>query len=166
MRYTRVGVASYAIASVLVVTVVTVAWARSRPAPGPVAAPAAESTAEPSVSAAAQESDAASYRAECAGCHGEGVARGRSIPALREFAVELFTSEGGRDYLIDFMLTGRVRVVQEGRITYDETHPSYGELSDERIAGILNHMLTSWGNEALLPDDRRPYTGAEIAVAR
>lgn len=33
------------------------------------------------------------------GCHREGEARGRSIPALRGLAVELVTSEGGRDTL-------------------------------------------------------------------
>jgi hypothetical protein len=62
------------------------------------------------------------------GCLREGEARGRSIPALRGLAVDLLTSEGGRDYLIDFMLTGRVRMIEDGRVTYEETHPSYGEL--------------------------------------
>ena len=174
MRYTRIGTASYAIAAVLVVAVVAVAWARSRPASEPVGAPPAEATPptlatqqtpEAPVGVAAQEAGAAAYGAECAGCHREGEARGRSIPALRGLAADLFTSEGGRDYLIDFMLTGRVRTLEDGRATYDETHPSYAGLSDGSIAGILNHMLTSWGNEALLPD-RRPYTESEIAARR
>lgn len=64
------------------------------------------------------------------------------------------------------MLIGMVRVIVDGWVKYEETHPRYGGLSDERVAGILNHMLTSWGNEALLPDDRRLYTEAEIAVRR
>jgi mono/diheme cytochrome c family protein len=166
VRYTKIGTASYAIAAGLVVAVVTVAWARSRPAAEPAAATPAERAPAVPGTLAAQESDAAAYRADCASCHREGEARGRSIPPLRGYVVELFTSEGGRDYLVDFMLTGRVRIIEEGRVMYDETHPSYGQLSDERIAGILNYMLTSWGNDALLPDDRRLYTGADIAAGR
>jgi hypothetical protein len=164
VRYTRIGRASYAIASVLVVTVVGVAWARSRPLPqpdvptpvGPADAPVVES----------QASGADAYRSECAGCHGEGQARGRSIPALRGLAVELFTSEGGRDYLIDFMLDGRVRSMEDGRIVYLDGHPSYPELPDATIAAILDHMLVSWGNDELLPAEARLYTAEEVAARR
>jgi mono/diheme cytochrome c family protein len=164
VRNTRIGLASYAIASVLVVAVVGVAWTRSRALPEPEATPAAERAAEPI--ADAQESGATDYQSECSGCHGEGQARGRSIPALRGFAVELFTSEGGRAYLIDFMLDGRVRSVEDGEVAYVESHASYGELPDARIAAILDHMLVSWGNDALLPAERRPYTAAEVAARR
>lgn len=164
MRYTRIGLASYAIASVLVVAVVGVAWARSRPLSEPEAIPAVERVAEPTV--VTQESGAAAYQSECSGCHGEGQARGRSIPTLRGFAVELFTSEGGREYLIDFMLDGRVRSMEDGEVAYIDGHPSYGELPDARIAAILDHMLVSWGNDALLPAERRSYTAAEVAARR
>jgi mono/diheme cytochrome c family protein len=181
VRYTRIGMASYAIASVLVVVVVGVAWARSRvpasPAgsPAEAAQPAGRATAPAAGTQAAQaapsttavqESGAAAYRSECGACHGEGEARGRSIPALRGFAVELFTSEGGREYLIDFMLDGRVRSVEGGRTVYVDGHPSYDALSDEAIAAVLEHMLVSWGNDELLPADRRPYAASEVAARR
>lgn len=168
MRYTGIGAASYAIAAVLVVAAVTVAWIRSRHAPEdatPATPTLPEATGSP-VGVPSQESGDAAYRARCAGCHREGEARGRRIPALRGIAVDLFVSEGGRDYLIELMLTSRVRMTEDGRVTHDEAHPSYAELSDASIAGILNHVLTSWGNAALLPDDRRPYTAAEVAAHR
>lgn len=164
MRYTRIGFASYAIASVLLILVVGVAWARSRPVAETAAVPSEEPA--PDAPPAPQEAGEAAWQAECAGCHGAGVARGRSIPALRAHAVELFAAEGGRDYLVDFMLTGAVRYVEEGRIVLDETHPAYAELTDQRIAAILSYMLTSWGNEELLPDGARLYSAAEIAARR
>lgn len=163
MRYTRIGFASYAIAAVLVVAVVGVAWTRSRsvasPVPSSSSAPTEPSATEP------QESGEAAYQAECAGCHGDGERR-RNIPALRGYAVELYASEGGREYLVDFMLTGRVRILEDGRVVYEEAHPGYPQLSDARIAAILNHMLTSWGNDLLPPAGRRPYGAPEIAARR
>ena len=178
MRYTRVGVASYAIASVLVVTVLGVAWARSRapapPAPAQAgtqagteaAAEAPSETAAPEPGPAAQESAAAAYEAECGSCHRDGEARGRSIPALRGLAVTLFTSRGGRAYLIDLMLDGGVRSIDNGQTVYAETHPSFEELSDARIAAILNHMLESWGNQELLPSEPALYTATAVAARR
>ena len=177
MRYTRVGFASYAIAGVLLVTVLSVAWARSRAsaAPGieaagataPAAGVAAPRSPEPDgLAPPPQEADAAAYEAECSGCHRSGEARGRAVPALRVHAVSLFTSEGGREYLIDLMLDGSVRFVEDGRTQYDDTHPAYEELSNETVASILNHMLVSWGNRELLPQDARLYTAAEVAARR
>jgi len=164
VRYTRIGLASYAVASVLVVAVVGVAWARSRAMPEPGRDQPSEASTPPV--ADAQESGAAAFQSECAACHGEGLARGRSIPALRGYAVELFTLEGGREYLIDFMLDGRVRSMEEGRVVYLDGHPSYAELSDAPIAAILDHILVSWGNDELLPAGRRAYTAAEVAARR
>jgi cytochrome c5 len=164
VRYTRIGLASYAIASVLVVVVVGVAWARSRALPEPASAVSVDASS-PALGVA-RESAAEAYDAECGGCHGAGEARGRSIPALRGLAAELFLSEGGRDYLIDFMLAGRVRSVEEGRIVYTESHPSYTELPDARVAAIINHILVSWGNDELLPPEPRLYTAGDIAAAR
>ena len=176
MRYTRVGVASYAIASVLVVTVLGVAWARSRaPSPptpptasteAPATAPSGAAAPAPGAAPAPQDSGAAAWEAECGACHRDGEARGRSIPALRGLAVTLFTSRGGREYLIDLMLDGRVRSVENGRTEYVESHPSYEELSDASIAAILNHMLESWGNQELLPAEPPLYTAAAVAARR
>jgi len=172
MRYTRIGPLSYGIAAVLVATVVGVARARS-------GAPAAPGSTQPSGPSTAQTTpedeggvdvrqvvDSAAWQAECSGCHGAGEARGRSIPALRGLAVELFASEGGRDYLIDFMLDGRVRSVEDGQVVYAESHPSYESLPDSQIAGILNYVLNSWGNDALMPAERRLYGEADIAARR
>jgi mono/diheme cytochrome c family protein len=163
VRYTRIGHASYAIGAVLVVTAVGVAWARSRTAPeGPPSAVGAAATGPTS----AQDVGATVYDAECSGCHGTGEARGGGIPALRGGAVSLFSSEGGREYLIELLLDGRVRKAETGGIAYVESHPGYPRLSDAEVAAVLNHMLVSWGNDALLPRETTRYTATEVAARR
>ena len=162
MRYTRIGLASYAIGAVLVVTAVGVAWARRRPAPeGPPSAVGAAASGPTS----AQDVGATVYDAECSGCHGPGEAR-RGIPALRGGAVSLFTAEGGREYLIELLLDGRVRRAETGGIAYVQSHPGYPRLSDAEVAAVLNHMLVSWGNDAFLPRETIRYTAAEVAARR
>jgi mono/diheme cytochrome c family protein len=155
MRYTRIGLASYSIGAVLVATVVGVAWARSR-----VTAPSG-SAGEP-----AADVGAAVYATECRACHGQGEARGRNLPALRGGVVGLFRSEGGRDYLVDLLLDGRVRRADGAQTTYVASHPAYARLSDAELAAVLNHMLSSWGNEALLPRETVRYSAAEVAARR
>jgi mono/diheme cytochrome c family protein len=147
--------ASYSIATVLIVTVVGVAWARSRSS-APVA----------SGGETARALGADVYARECRGCHGSGDARGRSMPALRGRTVDLFASDGGREYLIDLLLDGRVRHVENSEPTLVDSHPGYAHLSDVEVAAVLNHMLSSWGNDALLPERAALYGGDEVAARR
>jgi hypothetical protein len=34
------------------------------------------------------------------------------------------------------------------------------------VAAVLNHMLSSWGNDALLPERAALYAGDEVAARR
>lgn len=167
MRHTRISVASYAVAGILVLSAAAVAWARSRDAgAGATAAIGTAAAAETAAMPVADDSGAAVYARECRSCHGEGEARGRRIPPLRGFAVELLVAEGGREYLIDLMFDGRVRFVVDEKVEYQKTHPAYPHLHDAQVAAVLNHMLAAWGNQALLPRGTRPYTAAEVARRR
>jgi len=170
--------ASYSIAIVLLIAVVAVAWLRSRERAAPPSE-GATAGAVPSETPAAETRPAGGeagpppaslgsdvYATQCRGCHGEGEARGRTLPALRGNVVTILGSEGGRAYLIDLLLDGRVRRVEGGETTYAPTHPDYAALSDAEVASVLNHMLTSWGNDALVPQNARPYTSDEIAARR
>jgi mono/diheme cytochrome c family protein len=162
MRYTRIGLASYLLGALLLVAALAVAWVRSTAStPAPRVAPGVAETG-----AERRALGASVYAAECASCHGEGERRGRSIPPLRGFAVELFASAGGREYLIDLLLDGRVRRIEAGRVTFEPAHPDYGHLGDDEAAALLEHMMRSWGNEELLPADASPYAPAEIAARR
>jgi cytochrome c553 len=162
MRYTRIGLASYLLGGLLLAAALVVAWVRSTAsAPAPGGAPGAAENG-----AAWRALGASVYAAECASCHGEGERRGRSIPPLRGFVVELFVSAGGREYLIDFLLDGRVRRIEGERVTFEPAHPSYEHLADDEAAALLEHLLRSWGNEALLPAEARVYAPAEMATRR
>jgi mono/diheme cytochrome c family protein len=44
--------------------------------------------------------------------------------------------------------------------------PAFGQLTDEQIATVLNHILNAWGNDRLLPREHRPISAAEVASAR
>lgn len=171
MRYTRIGMASYSIAAVLLAAVFAVAWLRSRERGAPTSEGVTSETAETRPVGGEAVPPPASlgsdvYATQCRGCHGAGEARGRDVPALRGGAATIFASDGGREYLIDFLLDGRVRRVEGGETRYAPTHPDYAALSDAEVASVLNHMLASWGNDALVPADARPYTSADVAARR
>lgn len=106
------------------------------------------------------------YQARCASCHASGEGS-RRVPPLHGGAVQLYLADGGRDYLIDFLLYGMVRRVEVNGTVRTARHPAYeNRLSDPEIAAVLNHTLTSWGNEALLPDPARLYLPEDIAEQR
>ena len=164
MSYFRLDIGTGIIGVFLVLVSVLFAWSRSLPAP-----PAVDLVSSTPGQTAPQDLErlgAEVYAAECVSCHREGEQRGQMIPALREFAVELFVAEGGRDALIDFMLDGRVRRAAEGETSARASHPEYAELSDEQLAAVLNHMLTSWGNADLLPETPALYTPGDAASRR
>jgi cytochrome c5 len=165
MQPSRFPLGSSLLGATLVLAAVVFAWARSTtPGGGPPARqpePQAQATAT-----ATAELGAEVWAARCASCHREGEARGRSIPSLHGFAVDLLVAEGGREYLVDFLFDGRVRQVSNREVSYVKSHPEYDALSDAEAAAVLNHMLTSWGNVELLPEEEPPYTADEIAARR
>jgi hypothetical protein len=172
MRYTRIGTAAWLIALFLVVTALLVAFVRSGTADRPEQLTAVEPLQQnggeqekPAVSFAWREIGARAWAAECGSCHPAGEGR-RRIPSLRGYAVELFHSEGGREYLIDVLLEGVVRTEVKGAVELVASHPTSAELSDERLAAVLNHMLTAWGNEALLSSEDSLYEAREITSRR
>ncbi len=95
-----------------------------------------------------------------------GEARGSSIPALRGGVPSILQSEGGREYLVTLLLDGRVRRTVGGHVSLAASHPGYARLSDRELAAVLNHMLSSWGNDALLPRGPALYTAQEVASQR
>ena len=39
-------------------------------------------------------------------------------------------------------------------------------LTDEEVAAVLNYVLTSWGNDKLLPKDFKPIRADEVKAQR
>lgn len=87
----------------------------------------------------------------CAGCHSE-----------LTYIPQIVSAEGGREYLMYFMVYGvQGQLSIDGRETTGR-HRSYADMSNEDLAAVLNHMLIGWGNEANLPEDLAFYAPEEL----
>ena len=106
--------------------------------------------------------------AQCAGCHqasGQGVP-GAFPPLAKELPLIAAKGDAGRRYLIQVVLFGlQGPIVAQGK-TYDSAMPPYGHLSDADVAAALNHALTAWGNDKLLPKGFKPLTAEEVKALR
>lgn len=99
-------------------------------------------------SAHAAPPPAQDYVLECRGCHGaRGAGSLGNVPSLAQTARFLATPRG-RAYLV------RVPGVAGSQI------------SDVRIAALLNWMLRELASDPPAPDDFAPYTTAEVARER
>ena len=135
------------IALALAAAAIAFAWTQSRPAAPQAAPPPVAMSQEPAT-------------------HDQGQATDR-LPPLRGHAVELFQADGGREYLAKFMLYGLRGEIDAGGRTYRGRHPVYKDrLSDEQIAAVLNHMLTSWQNDRHLGISQELYEPDDIAPLR
>ncbi len=107
------------------------------------------------------------YLQNCVFCHGEnGQGRSGAFPPLAGHTTELIKSLEGRSHLINTLLFGMQGPIRVKGITYNGVMPAFGQLTDDQIATVLNHILNAWGNDKLLPRDHRPITAAEVASAR
>ena len=103
----------------------------------------------------------------CVPCHkGGGTGMAGMYPPLVKHAPEVVT--GSRTYLITVVLYGlEGKIDIEGQKTgYDGIMPSHYSLNDEEGAAVLNYVLTSWGNDKLLPKDFKPISADEIKAER
>ena len=103
----------------------------------------------------------------CVPCHkGGGTGMVGIYPPLVKHAPEVVT--GNRSYLITVLLYGlQGKIDIDGQKTgYDGIMPSFYSLNDEEVAAVLNYVLTSWGNDKLLPKDFKPISADEVKTQR
>jgi cytochrome c oxidase subunit II len=103
------------------------------------------------------------FNTNCAACHqasGEGIAG--AFPPVAGHSSVIYAAEGGREYLINLLLNGLQGEITVDGNTYNGIMPAWRQLSDEQIAEVLNHSLTTWD----APSDFQPYEAAEVAEAR
>jgi hypothetical protein len=103
----------------------------------------------PGETRAATSSVQAAYMLGCQGCHledGRGFPQ-RGVPALNGFVGNFLKVPGGREYLVQ--VPGAAQ----------------SELSNERLADVLNWMLRTF-SPAQLPADFTPYTAPEVGRLR
>jgi mono/diheme cytochrome c family protein len=88
------------------------------------------------------------YTLHCRGCHGaDGAGAAEAVPSFRGQLARFLRAPGGREYLVRVPGT------------------SQSELSDARIAALLNWMLREF-SPGEMPADFTPYDEDEIARLR
>ena len=108
---------------------------------------------------------AALYAANCASCHqADGSGLAGAFPPVAGHASELVTNIG-RDYLAAQLLFGLQGAIEVDGMTYNGVMPAFGNLSNDELAALANHIVIQWDAGAL-PDDFEPYTATEFADAR
>jgi mono/diheme cytochrome c family protein len=110
---------------------------------------------------------AQTFKTHCSACHqesGQGVAG--AFPPLTGHVPEFFAQKSGRDYLVRVALFGLEGAIVVSGTTFDGAMPPWAQLQDAEIAAVLDHVLTSWGNDKGLPADFTPILPADVAVAR
>ncbi len=124
---------------------------------GPAGTPAAATAAGPTVAFDAAKG-AQLFASTCAACHG---AQGAGVPGV-------FPPLAGNAVVNDKNATEHIDVVLHGLhgrtidgTAYAAQMPSFAaQLSDDQVAGIIDHERTSWGNHAPI------VTAADVAAQR
>jgi mono/diheme cytochrome c family protein len=104
---------------------------------------------------------------QCQGCHqinGAGIPG--VFPPLAGHIPEVLAAKGGREYLINVLLYGLAGEISVKGQKYGGAMPAFAQLSDDQIAGLLNHISTQWGNDKALPKDFKPFSAAEVKALR
>ncbi len=100
----------------------------------------------------------------CAACHqANGAGIPGAFPPLANHAAELYIADP--TYMIDVVLYGLTGQIQVEGATYNGFMPAHEHLADEEIAAILNHVMTSFGNEDAA-SGFEPYTAESVAAQR
>ncbi|TVR91190.1 MAG: cytochrome c [Trueperaceae bacterium] len=99
------------------------------------------------------------YAANCASCHGPaGAGIAGAFPPLAGHAAEL--AEQSRPYLIDSLLYGLQGQIVVRGTTYNGVMPAWGQLSDDEIAAVLDHIVELGGPSV------EPFEADEVAAER
>lgn len=160
MRHLIANVATYSIAALLVIGAALFAWMRSAQlALSDERTILAQYQPEPAHEFRWQELGPVSYERNCLNCHRSDGQGWDQYPPISG-AAALFLAPGGREYLIDIHLYG----LTSGR--WRAPMPPMGHIPDVELAAVINHVLTSFGNERILPPEARLVTPAEIAARR
>lgn len=104
---------------------------------------------------------AAVYQANCAACHQpEGQGMTGTFPPLAGHAAKLFAAD--RDLLPLVLRNGLQTTIEVEGTSYSGFMPAWPTLSDAEVAAVLNHVLSSWGNQEALPEGAQLYTVEDV----
>ena len=118
-------------------------------------------------SAAMAQSDGAEVFKRCIGCHkSTGLGIPGYAPPLAAHIPDIEKTPGGRTYLIRVLLYGLKGDIRVKGQRFDATMPAFNDLNDGEAAAVLNRILTSWGNDKLLPKDHKAIAPGEVKAQR
>jgi len=114
-----------------------------------------------------QDLGARVFDASCGVCHQpNGLGVPGAFPPLAGHVAETFAQRNGREYLVRLVLFGLEGAIVVNGNTFDSAMPPWAQLGDDEIAAALDHVLTAWGNDKLLPPDFTPILPSDVAAAR
>jgi cytochrome c oxidase subunit 2 len=123
--------------------------------------PASQMVAAEAPVATGPADGAAVYASNCASCHGaNGAGIAGVFPPLSGHAADLAALDGGRTYMVDALLYGLQGAIVIDGTTYSGVMPAWGQLSDDAIAAVLEHVVTLDGSDA------PGFTAEEVAAER
>ncbi|MGD8430809.1 MAG: cytochrome c [Ectothiorhodospiraceae bacterium] len=103
------------------------------------------------------------FTQQCSSCHKEdGTGRSGEFPPLAGNP-DLFLSD---DYPALVLLNGLHGSITVNGETFNGQMPSFGYLSDEKIAGLIHYVRGAWGNADNRPGDMSTITSEEVAALR
>jgi mono/diheme cytochrome c family protein len=123
----------------------------------------AQKTAAAEPAATAKVDGATVFKEQCSACHqpnGQGVAG--NFPPLAGNP-DLFLS---RDFPAMVALFGMEGTIATEGQTITSAMPSFGHLSNEEIAAVLQHVRGAWGNDKLRPAGLQPIDAKAVAEVR
>jgi len=100
----------------------------------------------------------------CSSCHqanGNGIPG--AFPPLNKNAALKYNAD--RDYLLKAVVFGLNGEIEVDGNKYNGAMPAWAQLSDEEIAAVLNHELSSWDNPGIIKAFQ-PYLPADVARIR
>jgi mono/diheme cytochrome c family protein len=114
-----------------------------------------------------QELGARVFEQSCGVCHQPtGLGVPGAFPPLAGYVAESFAQPNGRAYLVRVVLYGLEGPITVKGNAFAGAMPPWTQLKDDEIAAALDHVLTAWGNDKLLPRDFAPILPADVAAAR
>lgn len=135
------------------------------PAGGPADATGSADATGPAASGAPAADGAAVYQSVCSACH-QPTAAGipGAFPPLAGHAAELYLAD--RTYPVLAVMYGVMGQIMVDGMAYNGLMPSHAHLSDDEIAAVLNHVMSSFGNAEIVGDAFEPYGTEEVAAER
>jgi len=106
------------------------------------------------------------YDANCAACHQpDGAGAVGLAPPLLGTLGKRVASPAGRRYVAGVLIAGMAGKIESKGVVYNGMMPNWQQFSDDELAGVANHVLTTY-NGPDLAAGHQPYEAADFAAMR